>query len=166
MAYYADYEFYNSIYGENAVPETDFNRLAWDAQKKLDNATFGKLKFAFPENEDDAESVKRCMCAVIDVAAKIEAAEQRVSQGQGYVADETTGAIRGKVISSVSSGSESVSYTAKSESGSTMIDAVLSDRKAQEHLYADIIRDYLHGARDANGVNLLYAGVPYPGRKR
>jgi hypothetical protein len=164
MTYYADYDFYSSIYGENAVPETDFNRLVWDAQKKIDARTFGKLKFAFPEDEDDAEAVKRCLCALIDIAGKIEAAEKRVQQGQGYAVDETTGAVHGKVVTSVTSGSESLSYSAKAESGSTVIDAILSDKKAQENLFADTIRDYLHGVRDANGVSLLYAGFPYPVR--
>jgi hypothetical protein len=166
MEYYADYEFYNSIYGKNSVPEADFNRLVWTAQKKVDDLTFGKLKTAFPEDEYSIEAVRRCLCAVVDLTAKIESAEERVEQGQGYVTDKTTGATRGKVVSSVSSGSESVSYTAKAESGSTVIDTVLSDKNAQDKLYNDTIKQYLNGVRDANGVNLLYAGMPYPGRPR
>jgi hypothetical protein len=164
MVFYANYDFYNSIYGEDAVPETDFNRLVWAAQKKVDSMTFGKLKFAFPKNEDDVEAVKRCLCAVIDLAARIEAAEKRIMQGQGYTIDESTGAVHGKVVSSMTSGSESISYTAKAESGSTVIDAVVSDKKAQENLYANTIRSYLNGVSDSNGVCLLYAGNSYPKR--
>lgn len=164
MASYVDYEFYKNLYGADAVPESDFNRLSWEAQKRVDDRTFGKLKFAFPTNVDDAEAVKRCVCKLIEIAAAIESANKRVSEGQGYVVDEATGSMRGKVVSSVGSGSESVSYTAKSESGSTIIDAVLSDKAAQDKLYVDTVREYLAGVQDANGVNLLYAGIPYPKR--
>lgn len=164
MALYVDYEFYKDLYGENAVPESDFNRLSWEAQKRLDNLTFGKLKFAFPTNEDNVEAVKRCVCKLIEVAADIESANKRVNDAQGYVSDYN--GVHGKVISSVSSGSESISFTAKAESGSTLIDAVLSDKAAQDKLYADTVKEYLAGVPDANGVNLLYAGIPYPKRRR
>ena len=165
MASYVNYEFYKILYGEDAMPESDFERLSWEAEKRVDNLTFGKLKFAFPVEEDDAEAVKRCVCKLIEIAAAIEAASKHVNEGQGYVVDETTGSMRGKVVSSVSSGSESVSYTAKSESRSTVIDAVLPDKAAQNKLYADIVKEYLAGVPDANGLNLLYAGIPYPGKR-
>lgn len=159
---YVTYDYYKSIYGEDSMPETDFNRLSWEACRRVDTLTTGKLKFAFPTNEDDAEAVKRCVCKLIEIAGQIESANKRVSEGQGYVTDEN-GALRGKTVSSVSSGSESVSYSAKSEQ-STLIDAVLSDKTAQERLYRDTVREYLSFVPDANGVNLLYAGA-YPGNR-
>lgn len=159
---YVDYDYYKSIYGEDAISEPDFNRLSWEACRRIDTLTLNKLKFAFPTNEDDAETVRRCVCKLIEIAAQIEAANKRVSEGQGYIEDES-GALRGKVVSSVSSGSESISYTAKAEGGSTLIDAVLSDKAAQDRLYRDTVREYLAYVPDANGVNLLYAGA-YPKR--
>lgn len=160
---YATYEYYKSIYGEDSMPETDFNRLSWEACRRVDTLTLNKLKFAFPTNEDDIETVRRCVCKLIELAGQIEAANKRVLEGQGYTMDES-GALRGKVVSSVSSGSESISYTAKAEGGSTLIDAVLSDKAAQERLYRDTVREYLSLVPDSNGVNLLYAGIPYPRR--
>ena len=160
---YVTYDYYRSIYSEDSMPETDFNRLSWEACRKLDILTLNKLKFAFPINECDVEAVKRCVCKLIEIAGQIEAANKRVSEGQGYITDES-GALRGKVVSSVSSGSESISYTAKAEGGSTLIDAVLSDKAAQERLYRDTVREYLSVVPDSNGVNLLYAGIPYPRR--
>lgn len=165
MAAYVDYEFYKLLYGDDAVPESDFNRLSWEACRKLDSITSGKLKFAFPTDEDDVETVRRCACKLIEIAAAIEVANKRVAEGQGYVVDEATGSVRGKAVASVTSGSESISYTAKSESGSTIIDAVLSDKDAQEKLLLDTAKNYLYGVRDANGVFLLYAGIPYPRRR-
>ena len=160
---YVTYDYYKSIYGEDSMPETDFSRLSWEACRKVDTLTLNKLKFAFPINEDDIEAVRRCVCKLIEIAGQIEAANKRVSEGQGYTMDES-GALRGKLVSSVSSGSESISYTAKAEGGSTLIDAVLSDRAAQERLYRDTVREYLAFVPDSNGVNLLYAGIPYPRR--
>lgn len=160
---YVTYDYYKSIYGEDSMPETDFNRLSWEACRKVDTLTLNKLKFAFPTNEDDVEAVRRCVCKLIEIARQIEAANKRVSEGQGYITDES-GTLRGKVVSSVSSGSESISYTAKAEGGSTLIDAVLSDKAAQERLYHDTVREYLSLVPDSNGVNLLYAGIPYPRR--
>lgn len=159
---YVTYDYYKSIYGEDSMPETDFNRLAWEACRKVDVLTLNKLKFAFPTNEDDIETVRRCVCKLIEIAKDIDVATKRVSEGQGYITDES-GAMRGKTISSVSSGSESVSYSAKAEQ-STLIDAVLSDKAAQERLYRDTVREYLSLVPDSNGVNLLFAGIPYPRR--
>ena len=181
MASYVDYAYYKTVYGgteikqlAGAVPESEkitqkkweerlFNRLSWEACRRIDTLTLNKLKFAFPTDEKDAETVKRCICKLIDIAAQIEAANKRVSEGQGYTTDES-GVLRGKVVSSVSSGSESISYTAKAEAGSTLIDVVLSDKSAQDRLYRDTVREYLAFVSDANGVNLLFAG-PYPGKR-
>lgn len=160
---YVTYDYYKSIYGEDSMPETDFNRLSWEACRRVDTLTLNKLKFAYPTDPDAIEAVKRCVCKLIEIAYQIEAASKRVSEGQGYVIDES-GALRGKVVSSVSSGSESISYTSKAESGSTLIDAVLPDKTAQEKLYRDTVREYLALVPDSNGVNLLYAGIPYPVR--
>ena len=160
---YVTYDYYKSIYGEDSMPETDFNRLSWEACRRVDTLTLNKLKFAFPTNEDDIETVRRCVCKLIELAGQIEAANKRVLEGQGYTMDES-GALRGKVVSSVSSGSESISYTAKAEGGSTLIDAVLSDKAEQEKLYNDTVKEYFSLILDSNGVPLLYRGLPYPVR--
>lgn len=146
------------------MSETDFNRLSWEACRKVDVLTLNKLKFAYPTDEDSEESVKRCVCKLIEIAGQIEAASKRVSEGQGYTIDQSTGLMVGKTITSKTSGSESMSFSAKGENGSTLIDAVLSDKVAQDKLYMDIIREYLAFIPDANGINLLYAG-PYPGKQ-
>lgn len=164
---YADYEYYKSLYGDKAIPEADFNRLSWDACRKLDIATTGidnvkKLKVAFPMDEDDVEVVRRCACKLIEIASEIEQAEERVKASQGYVTRED-GTVMSKQVSSVSAGTESISYvTGNSSGGATLIDNVLTDKAAQEQLYQDTIREYLSGVADANGVNLLYMGrYPY-----
>ena len=154
MAYF-DIDFYRQNYGD--IDEAAFNRLSFDTCRKLDNHTTGvdgvkKLRHAFPIDEDDIEAVKRCGCKLVYLMTQMEAAEQSM----GYEATEN--GIRGKVISSVSAGNESISY---STGNATMIDKALSDPAVKEKLFRDTIREYLSGVADANGVNLLYMGV-YP----
>lgn len=144
---YVDYEFYKTLYG-TTVDEMVFNRLIWNAEKLVKNAVTGvdgrcKLDFAFPDVAYDAEAVKRCECALVDIMAKINKAE---TEAEGN-----------KTVKSVSAGNESISY----DTGSGLIGKVLSDKSAQARLYADTINEYLRGTKDKNGVNLLFGGA-YP----
>ncbi len=163
---YVDYEFYKSIYGKKAIPEADFNRLSWDACRKLDIATTGidnakKLKVAFPVDEDDAETVRRCVCKLIEIATAIEHAEETARSAQGYITRED-GSLQGKVVSSVSAGNEAISYSVSGSSNATLFDKALSDKAVREQLYRNTITEYLSGIADANGVNLLFMGrYPY-----
>lgn len=144
---YVDYEFYKTLYG-TTVDEKVFDRLIWNAGKLVKNAVTGvdgrcKLDFAFPDVAYDAEAVKRCECALVDIMAKIEKAE---TEAEGN-----------KTVKSVSAGNESISY----DTGSGLIGKVLSNKSAQSRLYADTINEYLRGTKDKNGVNLLFGGA-YP----
>ena len=38
---YVDYEYYSELYGNQAIPKTDFNRLIWDAEREINKATSG-----------------------------------------------------------------------------------------------------------------------------
>lgn len=156
---YVEYEFYTSLYGTDAIKEAEFNRLSWEACKKVDYHTTGvdglkKLKHFFPVYEEDAEAVKRCVCKLIDTMQKMQIAED----ASGYVTRED-GTVQGKLVSSVSAGNESISYSA----GKNAINASVNDSAVREKLYMDIITEYLSGVTDSNGVNLLYMGV-YPRR--
>lgn len=165
MNFYIDYEFYTSLYDD--MTEQNFNRLAWDACRKLDNYTTGadgykKLKRAFPVDEDDAEAVKRCTAKLIYILQQIETAEESVTAGRGY--EQTENGIRGKVITNISSGSESISYSTGNSAtynNATIIDKAIADKAVQNKLISDTVREYLSGVTDANGVNLLFMGV-YP----
>lgn len=161
---YIDYEYFTSLYPE--IPEADFNRLSWEASRKMDVLTTGvdgvkKLKVAFPTDEDDAEAVKRCACALVDILYQIKQAEETAKSASGYT--ETEDGLKGKVISSVSAGNESISYAVgKSATAETWLDKALSDSKELDSKMNGTIREYLSGINDANGVPLLYLGDKYP----
>lgn len=163
---YVDYAYYQSLYGDSAIPEADFNRLFWEACRKMDAATTGidgvrKLAVAFPTDEYAAECVKRCACALVDVLNQMKQARENATKASGYT--ETTNGLQGKVISSISSGNESISFSSgTSGSSATVIDKALADVSEEYRMYSNIIREYLSGVADANGVNLLFMGrYPY-----
>ena len=162
---YVDYEYYKSLYGEKAISEADFNRLLWDAEREVDKATSGvdnvrKLKVAFPTNEEDAETVKRCVCALVEFLKQIEDAE-RNANSLGQYAERADGSLQGNVVSSVSAGNESISYAVGKSADTAISNATKSLQDKDMTVYA-FITSRLYGTSDANGVNLLFGGrYPY-----
>lgn len=161
---YIDYEYYKSLYGDKALVEADFNRIGWDAEREIDKATSGidnvkKLQVAFPLKEDDAEAVKRCICALVDFLKQIESAESDANSVSGLV-ERADGSMQGKVVASVSAGNESISY-AVGKSSNTAISTAIESVKNRDLVIYEFIASRLRGIADANGVNLLYNG-PYP----
>lgn len=162
---YVDYEYYESLYREKAIPESDFNRLSWDAEREIDKATSGvdnvrKLEIAFPTNERDAEAVKRCVCALVEFLNNIETAERNANSLGQYV-ERADGSLQGKVVSSVSAGNESISYAVGKSAETAISNATKSLQDRDMTVYA-FIASRLYGVSDANGVNLLFGGrYPY-----
>ena len=161
---YVNYEYYKSLYGDKAISETDFNRILWDAEREIDKATSGidnvqKLKVAFPIKEYDAESVKRCVCALVEFLKQIEDAEKNANS-VGQLTERADGSLQGKVVSSVSAGNESISYEV-GKSSNTAISTAIQSVKNRDLVVYEFITSKLRGIADANGINLLYNG-PYP----
>ena len=152
---YIDYEYYKSLYGEKSIQETDFKRLLWDAEREIDKATSGvdgvkKLKVAFPVDEYDAETVKRCVCELVNFIYMLEKAQSGIVSADGTV--------NINVIVSKTAGNESISY-ANSEN---IVSTALKSVKDKEKVICQLISEKLSGVSDANGVNLLFAGrYPY-----
>lgn len=153
MAYltYAEY-----IDRGGMLTQTEFNSLYYDAQRYVDLQTTGidnvkKLKVAFPSDEDSAEAVKRCMMRIIDLLDEINKADNAMR-----LTTDSNGITHG-LVSSVSSGSESISYS--NGSGLVgMIQRAAADPAEKARVITSEIRHYLSGIADANGVNLLYVG--------
>ena len=151
---YCDYDFYTNKYLGNVITEADFPRLSERASEKLDRLTFDRLSISEDgtiETLDEKTStrVKKAVCKIAEILNDIEFYEKTSRELAGY--EQTENGQRGKVITSVSSGSESVSYSVK-ESSNSIVGAVLTDKKAQERLFYDIAVEYL------SGTGLLYAG--------
>ena len=154
---YIAYPEYTQLYNE--MDEKLFNRLASDAFRVMDIHTSGidnvkKLRSFFPVNEDDVTAVKHCAAKLINTMSIIYQAET----ASGY--DATGNGVQGRVISSVTSGNETISYA---NGAASVIDAAVKDINVRSKLYGNIVSDYLRGVTDSNGVSLLYKGR-YPRR--
>lgn len=158
---YINYQEFCTLYDE--IDQRLFLRLAFEADRILDKHTTGcdglaKLRVAFPVDEFSVMAVKQCAANIINFLAQINEAEQSAALARGYSA--TDKGLQRKVISQVSSGSESITYS-DTKLLNTSVDVAVSGRQGKAAEIAAVIRDYLSGITDANGVNLLYMG-PYP----
>lgn len=160
---YVTYGFYKSIYGENSMPETDFNRLSWEACDWIDNLTLNKLQFAFPTIERDIEKVRRCVCMVMTELYQVEQVKKSAMDAIGYT-QQSDGSVRGKVVTSISSGSESMEFSAGGTSSNTSETKATQSEKDLSGEVVMKVKRILSNTPDSNGVNLLYAGIPYPVR--
>lgn len=160
---YVDYGYYKSIYGEDAISESDFNRLSWEAEKYVDKYTLGKLKFAFPTEGSAVEDVHRCVCMVISMLNEVEQYKKAVTDGIGY-AKLSDGTMKGKVITSVSDGSSTVGFSSGGSSVDTNVAEMAKSGAVLENEIYKIIRK-LDYTKDANGVYLTNRELPYPGKR-
>lgn len=161
---YTDFEFYTTTYHGNVVPEADFMRIADRASDFLDVITFDRLVDGLPDDERAKTKVQKAVCAVSDKLYGLELAEkQALSAAAGSLTSGTGGATTG-VITSKSSGSESISYASPSEiaNGAKAWSTVYSaagDEQATNKILYDTAKVYLVGVRDNSGVPLMYAGM-------
>lgn len=159
---YITYEEYLKWF--DPVDQTIFNRLSFEACRVMDKYTTGidgvrKLREHFPTDETDAEAVKFTAAQLVNFLYQCHEAEQTAATARGYT--ETENGIRGKVVSSVSAGNESISYATSSTATATAVDEAVKDKTTKDKILFQTVRDGLAGVVDCNGVNLLYMGV-YP----
>ena len=158
---YADYEYYQTEYG-GKMSADDYKRFGRRAERRIDGITGNKLQFAFPTNERDIEAVKDCICELADFLWQIDSYNAAAMESMGTVT-EADGTVRGRVATSVTSGTESRSYSAAGSASTATMEAA-KDKKVADTMVYGMVRDNLCGVPDANGINMLYAGIPYPRR--
>lgn len=162
---YADYEFYTSSFYGGTVPKSDFLRLAERASDWLDAATFDRVVGSLPSSERSQKKIKKAVCSLVEVLYQLEQAKKQASaaaSGSSSV-EVGTGTSTG-IVTSVSSGSESISYATPQQAGASAkewsaVYAAAGDPKLENKLMLDTVRPYLMGVTTDEGVPLLYAGV-------
>lgn len=132
----ATYEFYEKNYYGDVIPVSSFPKY----ESRAEDVLAGMMHESACVPEEYLEKAQKAICALAEVEYQIDTAMQHSGT------DESG---KGKIVKSVSSGSESISY----DTGSSIITAVLTDTKAQEKLKYDTARKYL------SGTGLLYWGV-------
>lgn len=152
MPQYADYSFYIDTYYGDVIAENDFPKWESRAEDKLNQLTFGRLMAWFPEDTYRSEMVKKSVCAIAEILLQLDQAEKSAN-----VAQDASGNYHSGKVSSVSAGSESLTYD-----NSTQQSAVLkaaSDRGERERLLFLTAAGYLSGISNPEGIPLLYTGV-------
>ena len=162
---YADYEFYTTSYFGSVVPETDFPRLAERASDFVDMMTFDRLVDGLPTNERSQKRIKKAVCSLAELMYQIELAEKNaINQASANVTDANTGGKSTGIVTSVSSGSESISYATPQQIGASAkewsaVYAAAGDVQKTNDLLLKAALPLLMGVRTDDGIPVLYAGV-------
>lgn len=162
---YADYKFYTESFG-NVVPETDFPRLAERASDFIDLITHGRLVNGLPTNEYFQKRIKKAVCSLAEILYQIELAEKNAANAAASGTSTTigTGGSATGIVTSVSSGSESISYATPQQIGASAkewsaVYAAVGDVQKTNDLLLKTALPLLMGVRTDEGIPVLYAGV-------
>lgn len=162
---YADYDFYTTSYFSSVVPEADFPRLAERASDFVDTMTFDRLVDGLPTNERSQKRIKKTVCSLAELMYQIELAEKNaINQASANVTDINVGNISTGIVTSISSGSESISYATPQQKASgakewSAVYAAAGDVQKTNDLLLKTALPLLIGIRTDDGIPILYAGV-------
>lgn len=163
---YADYEFYTTSYFGSVVPETDFPRLAEKASDFIDTMTFDRLVDGLPTNERSQKRIKKAVCSLAEIMYQIELAEKNATNAAVSGASTTigSGGSTTGIVTSVSSGSESISYATPQQIGASAkewsaVYAAAGDVQKTNDLLLKTALPLLMGVRTNEGIPILYAGM-------
>nr|DAW57874.1 MAG TPA: Head Tail Connector Protein [Caudoviricetes sp.] len=163
---YADYEFYTTSYFGSVVPETDFPRLAEKASDFIDTMTFNRLVDGLPTNERSQKRIKKTVCSLAELMYQIELAEKNATNAavSGASTAIGSGGSTTGVVTSLSSGSESISYATPQQIGASTkewsaVYAATGDVQKTNDLLLKTALPLLTGVRTDDGIPILYAGL-------
>lgn len=163
---YADYGFYTTSYFGNVVPKSDFPRVEAKASDFVDILTHDRLVDGLPTDERAQTRIKKAVCSLADIIYQIELAEkQALSVAESGLTASSGGA--GKttgVVTSVSSGSESISYATPQQIGAgakemSALYAAVGDHQKTNDILLKTALPMLMGVRTDEGIPILYAGL-------
>ena len=163
---YADYEFYTTSYFGSVVPEADFPRLAERASDFVDTMTFDRLVDGLPADMRSQKRIKKAVCSLAELMYQIELAEKNAANAAASGASTTigSGGSTTGIVTSVSSGSESISYATPQQIGASAkewsaVYAAAGDVQKTNDLLLKTALPLLMGVRTDDGIPVLYAGV-------
>ena len=163
---YADYDFYTTSYFGSAVPETDFPRLAERASDFVDTMTFDRLVDGLPTNERSQKRIKKAVCSLAELMYQIELAEKNATNAAASGTSTTigSGGSATSIVTSISSGSESISYATPQQIGASAkewsaVYAAAGDVQKTNDLLLKTALPLLMGVRTDDGIPVLYAGM-------
>lgn len=148
---YTDYEFYTNKYFGDVVPETDFPKYAERASNRIDRITFDRIAHMYPDDSKMDKKIQEATCAVAEALYQIDIAKRASMEAFERIQQED-GTVTGKVVSSVSSGSESRTYaTGSSGNASNIYAQAAMDKKTENMVIYQTSVEYLSGVTDDEG---------------
>jgi hypothetical protein len=161
---YADYKFYTESFG-NVVPETDFPRLAERASDFVDLMTSDRLVDGLPTDERSQKRIKKAVCSLAEKMYQIELAEKNATDAaaSGTSTAIGSGGSTTGIVTSVSSGSESISYATPQQKASgakewSAVYAAAGDVQKTNGLLYRTALPLLMGVMTDEGIPILNAG--------
>lgn len=162
---YVDYEFYQKSFFGNVVPESDFMRMSERASDFIGSLTFDRLADGLPSDDRQQKRIKKAVCSLAELMYQIELAEKNaINQASASATDTNAGGKSTGIVTSVSSGSESISYATPQQIGSSAkewsaVYAAAGDVQKTNDLLLKTALPLLMGVRTDDGIPVLYAGV-------
>jgi hypothetical protein len=162
---YVDYEFYQKSFFGNVVPESDFMRMSERASDFIDSLTFDRLADGLPSDDRQQKRIKKAVCSLAELMYQIELAEKNaINQASASATDTNAGGKSTGIVTSVSSGSESISYATPQQIGASAkewsaVYAAAGDIQKTNDLLLKTALPLLMGVRTDDGMPILYAGV-------
>ena len=162
---YVDYEFYQKSFFGNVVPESDFMRMSERASDFIDGLTFDRMADGLPSDDRQQKRIKKAVCSLAELMYQIELAEKNaINQASASATDTNAGGKSTGIVTSVSSGSESISYATPQQIGSSAkewsaVYAAAGDVQKTNDLLLKTALPLLMGVRTDDGIPVLYAGV-------
>lgn len=162
---YVDYEFYQKSFFGNVVPESDFMRMSERASDFIDSLTFDRLADGLPSDDRQQKRIKKAVCSLAELMYQIELAEKNaINQASASATDTNAGGKSTGIVTSVSSGSESISYATPQQIGASAkewsaVYAAAGDVQKTNDLLLKTALPLLMGVRTDDGIPVLYAGV-------
>ena len=161
---YLDYEFYQKSFFGNVVPESDFMRMSERASDFIDSLTFDRLADGLPSDDRQQKRIKKAVCSLAELMYQIELAEKNaINQASASATDTNAGGKSTGIVTSVSSGSESISYATPQQIGASAkewsaVYAAAGDVQKTNNLLYKTALPLLMGVRTDEGIPILYAG--------
>ncbi|RHK00725.1 hypothetical protein DW098_00600 [Ruminococcus sp. AM07-21] len=156
---YADEEYYTSMWMTGTIPAENLKGYLSKASMEIDNMTFGRLRKGLPEDPYYQDKIRSAVCETADLLYSYNVADNLAMQA---LKEMNSKDISEKGIKSISDGTESVTYNTGSDLTSqakAMFPELASTREERSKAVSHVIRRYLTGIPDTEGINLLYAGV-------
>lgn len=102
MQGYADFTYYNEVFGGTSIPADCFDRHAFKVSRYLDKITFDRVG-AIEENDELMDQVRYAVCEMAE---------------QSYTAESAK--VDGKTVKSVSNDGYSITFVTEADGGSDL----------------------------------------------